>query len=367
MFLLRSPSPRSTTASRPLARIPLLVMALLIAAALAACGSAASSAPSKLSRQTGPAGNAAWQELVKKAKAEGEVVFYASHAEDTLTQLATAFERQYGIKVRVFRAVDSDLEPKLDAEAKTGNYIADVVGMSDQGYLNAMAARGAFADPLGPALNAPGFDRAANTLTPDVIRSVATTMSYAWNTNLHPQGLRGFKDLLAPSLSSGKIGILSPFTPAVWDFYSYLGKYDGADYLQKLAAQHPRIYPTGAALAQALASGEIAAATQVTQVALYEAKAAGAPVDGGLAHPAWAASLYEAVLAHARHPDAAQLLMNYMFTPAGQEILANRIASVLPGIPGTATTVNKTTTGGVMNASPAKFDAFVGTFNKLFH
>jgi iron(III) transport system substrate-binding protein len=119
-------------------------------------------------------------------------------------------------------------------------------------------------------------------------------------------------------------------------------------------------------MAEALASGEIAAATQVSQVALYTAKDAGAPVDGGLAHPAWGAALYEGVLAHARHPNAAQLLMNYIFTPAGQEIVAHRTASVLPHIPGAATTADKTTTGGAMNASPAQFKSFVANFNQMF-
>jgi iron(III) transport system substrate-binding protein len=362
-----TPSDMRATALQQLSRLRFVLIALLIGVGLAACGSGSASSPKwKLSGRTGPAGDAAWQKLVADAKAEGSVVIYASHAEDTLHQLAAAFQKQYGIKVQVFRAGDGDLEPKLDAETKTGHHVADIIGLSDEVYLKQMAARGVFAAPRGPALNVSGFDRKANTLAPGVIRSVGTTMSYAWNTDRHRQGLRGFKDLLDPSLSGGKIGILVPFTPAVMDFYSYLQKQYGADYLERLAKQKPRKYQAGAAMAAALASGEIAAATQVSQVALYQAKSAGAPVDGGLAHPAWAASIYDAVLTGATHPDAAQLLMNYIFTPAGQEIIASRTASVLPGIPGTATTVDKTTTGGAMNASPAQFKEFVDKFNGLF-
>jgi iron(III) transport system substrate-binding protein len=216
-------------------------------------------------------------------------------------------------------------------------------------------------------LTAAQFDRKANTLVPGVTRSVATTMSYAWNTDLYPKGLKGFDDLLDPALAGGKIGVLSPFTPAVMDFYTYLEKHYGADYLDKLAAQKPRVYEAGAAMAQGLASGEISAATQVAQVALYQAKDAGAPVDGGLAKPAWGAGIYDAVLSGAPHPKAAQLLLNYIFSPAGQEIIAHRTASVLPDIPGAATTADKTTTGGVMNASPEEFKAFVEKFNRMFH
>lgn len=367
MILLRGHQPGTpATVAHKLSRVPMLLTAVLIAVGLSACGSDKAASSWELSDQTGPAGDAAWQELVKNAKAEGEVVFYGAHAEDTMNSLATSFEKEYGIKVRVFRAPDNQLEPKLDAEAKTGKHVADVIGMSDEMYLKELAARGAFAEPEGPALTAAGFDRKANTLAPHVLRSAATTMSYGWNTDLHPKGLSDFDDLLDPSLSGGEIGILSPFTPAVMDFYTYLQQHYGDDYLEKLAAQKPRIYEAGAAMAEALASGEITAATQVAQVAIFGAKDAGAPVDSGLAEPAWAASLYEAVLADAPHPHAAQLLMNYVFTPAGQEIVAERIASVLPDIPSSATTIDKTTTGGVMNASPAQFKSFVAKFNQLF-
>jgi iron(III) transport system substrate-binding protein len=366
---LRSPQPATPACpTRRLSRLATVATAVALTGTFAACGGDATNSESatKLSTSTGPAGDAAWQQVIKDAKAEGEVVFYTAHAEDTMNQLAAAFEKQYGIKVKIFRAADSDLEPKLDAEAKTGNYVADLVGLSDQEYLKQKGAAGAYATPAGPALSAPGFDRSANTLTPQAVRSVATTMSYAWNTNLHPQGLKGFKDLLDPSLAGGKIGVLAPFTPAVMDFYTYLEKNYGSDYLTKLAAQKPRVYQAGAAMAEALASGEITAATQVSQVALFNAKAAGAPVNSGLASPAWGAALYEAVVARAPHPNAAQLLMNYMFTPAGQEIVAHRTAAVLPDIPGAATTVDKTTTGGVMTASPAQFKTFVAKFNQLF-
>jgi iron(III) transport system substrate-binding protein len=347
----------------------LLVLALFIAMGLTACGSGSSneSTTDSLADQTGPEGDAAWQQLVKDAKAEGEVVYYTSHGEDTMTKLAAAFEEEYGIKVTIFRAPDNDLEPKLDAEEKTGNHVADIVALSDLAYVKKLSQNGQLAEPTGPALDADGFDRKANSPVPDAIRSAGTTMSYAWNTDLHPDGLKDFSDLTDPSLSGGKVGILSPIAPAVMDFYHYLQEQYGDDYLDKLAEQKPRVYNAGSAMAEALASGEIAAATQVSQVVLYAAQDAGAPVDGGLADPAWAASFYEGVLAGAEHPAAAQLLMNYIFTPAGQEVIAERIASVLPDIPSAVTTVDKTTTGGDENATSEEFEDFVTEFNETFH
>ena len=128
--------------TRRLGRTALALLAFVMALALAACGSSttnASSSTDSLANETGPKGDAAWQKLVKDAKAEGEVVFYTSHGEDTMTKLATAFEKKYGIKVTIFRAPDNDLEPKLDAEEKTGNHVADIVALSDLAYVKKMS------------------------------------------------------------------------------------------------------------------------------------------------------------------------------------------------------------------------------------
>jgi iron(III) transport system substrate-binding protein len=340
-----------------------IVGALVVA--LAACGSAPA-ADGALAAETGPGGDAAWQKLVEEAKAEAEVVFYGSHAEDTMNALGAAFEKEYGIKVKVFRAPDNDLEPKLDAEKSTGNHVADVVGLSDVSYVKMLSASKQLAEPIGPTLSDAGFDRATNQLADGAFRSAATTMSFAWNTQLVPGGLKDFDGLLDPSLSGGKIGILSPIAPAVMDFYTYLGSRFGDDFLDRLARQKPRLYNSGAAMSAALASGEIAAASQISQVVLADAKDAGAPVETGLADPPWAAPFYESVLAGAPHPKAAQLLMNYIFSRAGQEILAAHIASVRSDVPSAVTTVDKTVTGGKQVIAPAEFKAFSAKFTSTF-
>lgn len=336
-----------------------------LAVVLAACGSAPA-AGGALAAETGPAGDAAWQKLVEEAKAEGQVVFYGSHGEDTMNALGAAFQKEYGIEVKVFRAPDNDLEPKLDAEAATGNHVADVVGLSDVTYVKKFSAAKQFAEPIGPTLSDAGFDRATNQLAEGAFRSAATTMSFAWNTQLMPGGMKDFNDLLDPSLAGGKIGILSPIAPAVMDFYTYLESRFGSDFLDRLAKQKPRIYNAGAAMSAALASGEIVAASQISQVSLFDAKDAGAPVDGALASPPWAAPFYEGVLAGAPHPKAAQLLMNYIFSRAGQEILAEHIASVRSDVPSAVTTVDKTVTGGKQVVTPAEFKAFSAKFTSTF-
>jgi len=118
-----------------------------------------------------------------------------------------------------------------------------------------------------------------------------------------------------------------------------LGENFGADFVQKLAALKPRIYPGALPLAQAVVSGEIAVALH-TQPLIDEAKK-GAPVGWGLAPNPWGARFWGQILKRAPHPNAAQVLANFIVTQEGQEALTRIAASVLPNVKGAiATTAN---------------------------
>ena len=112
----------------------------------------------------------------------------------------------------------------------------------------------------------------------------------------------------------------------------YLEENYGEDFVTQLAAQEPKIYPSSLPMAQALTSGEISAASFV-QVQVDE-KEAGAPVDSGLADEVWGARFNTSILNIAPHPNAAQVLSNFLVTQPGQEAIARKSASVLPDIPG---------------------------------
>ena len=92
-------------------------------------------------------------------------------------------------------------------------------------------------------------------------------------------------------------------------------------------------------MAQALTSGEISAGSFVS--VLGDEKEQGAPVDSGLADEVWGARFNTAILDTAPHPNAAQVLANFIVTQPGQEAIAHKAASVLPDIEGAVTTVDK--------------------------
>ncbi|GAA4478872.1 hypothetical protein GCM10023094_23170 [Rhodococcus olei] len=342
-----------------------LVAATLL---LAACGGADAGQriASDAIGSTGPTGDAAWQRVVEDAKAEGQVTIYSSNTNEQLAELASRFQSEYGIRVDVVRDVDTNLHQKIGAEQTTGRAVADVVTQATSVWAQQQGAAGAFAAPRGPAITASGYD-AATLLRPslDFVTS-ASVGTFGWNTDRLPKGLTGYADLLDPALGEGKVGIVLPTSTAHVDLYEhYLNRVGGEGFLDRLAAQKPRIYPGALPLAQALASGEIAAAAFV-QDQTKDAEA-GAPVASGFDELVWGAPMYTAVLTKAPHPNAAQLLANYLVTPAGQEAISFRAASVLPGVASAVTTIDKVAPQDTEAMTADALEALKVRFNQLFN
>ena len=192
---------------------------------------------------------------------------------------------------------------------------------------------GWFVAPVGPAFDDPAYDRAANVSEDGTFfTSTAAVLTFGWNTGQYPAGLTDYTDLLDPELAGGRIGVIEPAAPSIVDFWLYLEENYGEDFVTQLAAQEPKIYPSSLPMAQALTSGEISAGSFVS--VLGDEKEQGAPVDSGLADEVWGARFNTAVLQTAPHPNAAQVLANFMVTQPGQEAIAHEAASVLPDVEG---------------------------------
>ncbi|MFF0816914.1 ABC transporter substrate-binding protein [Rhodococcus sp. NPDC003318] len=301
--------------------------------AAAACGSGDTVDVS--ADDLGPSGDSSWQAVIDKAKEEGSVTYYSGQATDNLQTAASAFESAYGIKVDIVRDNDANLQTKLAAEEATGNQVADVVASAAKPWVAERLAQNYYVPVTGPAFSAPEFDADKFLRDGTIFTSSAAVLTYGWNTDRVPDGLSGYEDLLAPELAGGKIGVILPISAAIVDFYDYLNETVAPDYVAKLAAQKPRTYTGAQAIAQALTSGEIAAAAYTLPLTTEKEK--GAPVDFGLASPVFGAPFLTGVTAKAPHPNAAQLFSNFLVTKAGQTAIANRAGAVLPDIE-TATT-----------------------------
>lgn len=273
-----------------------------------------------------------WGAIVEAAKAEGEVTLYSAQSQDLLNELGRKFEDEYGIKVTVVRAVESDLWPKVDVEVSSGKGIADIMVGAGVTLLKDRGEKGFFTAPQGPAFSDPDFNRDRFLNATNYFQTGATVLTFNWNTDLLPEGLKDYKDALRPDLK-GMIGIPQAKTLGQVDFYRYLTDRYGEEFLVELAKLEPQLYAGALPLAQAVVAGEIAVALHA--LPLEGEKAKGAPVDWALADTPWGTPFFGGILTSAPHPNAAQVLADFMVTRAGQETLGRLSASVMPGVEGT--------------------------------
>src|SRR5262245_35428006 len=79
-----------------------------------------------------------------KAKAEGKVVWYTSTPIEQGQKIADAFQKEYGIKVEMFRSGGSAILRRFQQEADAGRIAADVLTHSEPAAANALGKKGLF-------------------------------------------------------------------------------------------------------------------------------------------------------------------------------------------------------------------------------
>lgn len=355
----------NTKLRRPWRFVGVFAVALV---ALAACGSSGSSkaATPDSTGSTVPVAKVtpAWQKVIDAAKKEGSVTIYSSQGTDQLNDLAERFKKKYGIKVDILRDVDATIEAKVGAEHTANKPVADLVAISDASWINDKGAAGWWTKPTGPDFDAAAYDKADNINEHGSFVTSAAVFAIGWNTQQVPEGIKSYKDLLNPKFK-GKIGINdATVSPSVVDFYFYLQEQNGNDFVQKLAALNPQVFPSVLQIGQNVTSGQLSVGLAVQ--ALVDEKANGAPVDFLVPKPAWGVRFWTQITANAPHPNAAQLLGDFMVTTGGQEAIARKSGSALPDVAGAVISVKDVRKPDPSKLTPDAVSAFDAEFKKLF-
>jgi iron(III) transport system substrate-binding protein len=336
-----------------------LVLLVVVAAAAAAAAITASAASGST---VGPMTASQWKALIAKAKQEGSVTIYSSGNPTSLQAMATAFKAKYGITVTINRQIDGVLTTQIGAEESSNHLNDDVFMVASKPVVLGMLKHGWVVDARGPDLYAKDFDRAKFAKPGKAVVVGAAVLGLAWNTSQYPKGVKTFKDLLDPALK-GRIGVVAPGTsPALVDWWHWVQQNVGTSYVTQLAAQSPKVYPSSLPMTQAVASGEIAVASFAATTAV-DLKAQGAPIDFK-AMP-WNAPWWGMVLKNAPHPNAAQLLLDYMVTKDGQATSERLEGAVLKGVPNTFYVDPRSQK--LADLTPQKIAQFDTYWNGLFH
>jgi iron(III) transport system substrate-binding protein len=266
------------------------------------------------------------QKLIEGARKEGQVVIYSALiVNQAMRPIAEKFQKKYPfLKLSYWRADSEDIAAKLSAEVRANNVVADVfegTGVGEQVvearlalpyYTPAVEAYPAeYRDPIG-------------MWTP-------TRLSYysiAYNTRQVPAGKvpKSYADLLDPQWKgkmAWRIGSASGTPLFITNLRLAWGEDKAKAYFEKLKEQKIVNFGAGSArtLVDRVIAGEYAIALNIFAHHPLISRAKGAPVNSQLMDPVPITAATMGVVKGLKHPYAAMLLIDFILSMEGQQIL----------------------------------------------
>jgi len=256
--------------------------------------------------------------LAERAKQEGTVVLYTSLAPTESKPLAEAFEKKYGVKVELWRALSDKVLQRVVTEAQARRNAVDVVETNGP-EMEAIAQEKILAEVYSPYLAdlpAAGIP-AHRTWYPDRLNFFVV----GYNTQKVkrdelPKTYEGFLD---PKWK-GRIGIEATDSEWMAALVKQWGEAKGMDYFRKLAAMKPDMRKGHVLIAQLVATGEVPVCLTCYNANIESLKKKGAPIDLAPVQPVIARPQGIGVARDAPHPAAALLFLDFVLSPEGQKL-----------------------------------------------
>jgi len=262
------------------------------------------------------------QRLVEGAKKEGELLFYTSAPVDDMAVLTAAFEKKYGVKVKVWRAGSEKVMQRAVNEARAGRFDVDIIDTNGP-EMEVLHREKLLVEVKSPHLG----DLIPQAIQPhgEWVGSRINIFVAAYNTKLvkKEELPKTYEDLLDPKWK-GKLGIESED----WDWFSgvigELGEAKGVKLFRDIVATNGISVRKGhTLLTNLVASGEVPFALTVYNYKAEQLKNKGAPIDWFPFAPAIARPNGAGMLRRAPHPHAAVLFFDFMLSDA-QDLLLKR-------------------------------------------
>jgi ABC-type Fe3+ transport system substrate-binding protein len=263
------------------------------------------------------------QRLIEGAKREKELTFYSSIPPEDIAALVAAFDKKYGVKVKVWRADSEGFLQRIISEARARRFDVDVMAGSSSA-LEPLSRENLLQEVKSPYLAG---------IIPEAIAPhrqwVAVYLSMfvqAYNTDLVRKETlpKTFYDLLRPQWKD-RLGIEAEdydwFAQVVMD----LGEPQGLRLFRDIVASNGISVRKGhSLLTNLVVAGEVPLALTAYGFLAEQAKRRGAPLDWFVIPPAIARATAEGLARNAPHPHAAVLFFDFLISEEGQQILASR-------------------------------------------
>ena len=296
------------------------VLTGLVASALAATGVARAQAPAPGRNDALLQYRAADRQarLVEGAKKEGSVVIYTSLATTESVPLTQAFEKKYGIKTELWRALSDKVVQRTITEAQARKNSVDIVETNGP-ELEMITREKLFSEFYSPYVaDLPPYALPAHR------QWVSDRMNFfvvAFNTNKVkreeiPKTYEGFLD---PKWK-GRIGIEATDSEWLAALVKLWGEDKGMAFFRKLAEMKPDMRKGHVLLAELVAAGEIQVGLTVYNANAESMKRRGGPIEWLPVEPVVARPQGIGIAKNAPHPHAALLFADFVISPEGQEL-----------------------------------------------
>jgi len=264
------------------------------------------------------------QRIIEGATTEGAVSIYTSAPTDDMKAMGDAFEKKYGVKVKVWRSSSEKVLQRGVTETRAGRFDADIFETNGP-EMEALVKE----KILTPVVSPSQADLIPEARFPhgSWVGSRLNIFAQAYNTNLvKKEDLpKTYQDLLNPKWK-GKLGIEAE--DADW-FSAVVAQTGGEEKGLKLwkdiaTTNNISVRKGHTLLTNLVASGEIPLALTVYNYKAEQLKNKGAPMDWFVIAPAIARANGVGVATKAPHPNAALLWYEFEIGEDGQRLLFER-------------------------------------------
>jgi iron(III) transport system substrate-binding protein len=258
---------------------------------------------------------------VAKAKSEGKLVWYTSTPIETGQKIVNLFEKEYGIKVEMFRSGGSAILRRFQQEMDAGRVAVDVLTTSEPAAAAAMTKKGIFV-----SFKPKTFDKvpdAAKDPNGNYIAQRLNMMThYLRSDKIAPGDEPPTWDALTEAKYKGKLVMANPsFTSLMVSVVGMLSQSKGWGYFEKLRVNDIMVVQGNQQVSDMLKRGERLIAVGALDSYAADERNAGHPIktiypsDGVFVIPS-----PTSVIKGGPNPNAAKLFAEFMISDAVQKL-----------------------------------------------